>query len=87
MTPAVQTRRDEVRAFRLALLQNTEACKNKMPWCAGGKYGPPAPERDQPMPQRDAAVLEQAGPHERRAEPVEGNGGQEYPDRERPEPR
>jgi len=31
------------REFRLALLQNTETCKNKAPACNGGTYGPPSP--------------------------------------------
>ena len=34
-------RRD--REFRLALLQNTGTCKNKLRGCAGGEYGPPSP--------------------------------------------
>ncbi len=34
LTPEVQKRRAEIRVFQLALLQNTEACKNQMPWWA-----------------------------------------------------
>jgi hypothetical protein len=37
--------------FRLALLQATETCKNKLPTCAGGKYDPtPSPRRTEPPP-------------------------------------
>ena len=43
VTPAVQARRDALREYRLALLQATDACKNKLPQCAGGEYGPPSP--------------------------------------------
>ena len=43
VTPAVQARRDALREYRLALLQATDACKNELPQCAGGEYGPPSP--------------------------------------------
>src|SRR5437773_6179027 len=42
LTPEAQKRRDAIRAFQLALLQATDTCKNKLPGCAGGKYGPPS---------------------------------------------
>ena len=46
MTPEAQKRSTEDRAFRLALLQSTETCKNKSVACAGGKYDPtPSPRR------------------------------------------
>ena len=38
MTPEAQKRAAEDRAFRLALLQSTDTCKNKSVACAGGKY-------------------------------------------------
>ena len=50
VTPAVQERRDEIRGFRLALLQATPACKEQAPRCAGGTYGPPSPKRNERMP-------------------------------------
>ena len=50
VTPAAQERRAERREFELALLQATEVCKNKMPQCAGGTYGPPSPRRAEPGP-------------------------------------
>jgi hypothetical protein len=34
----------------LALLQPTEVCKNKMPACAAGKYGPVSPRRNETPP-------------------------------------
>jgi hypothetical protein len=43
LTPAMQERNRLDREFRLALLQNTETCKNKAPACNGGTYGPPSP--------------------------------------------
>jgi hypothetical protein len=42
-TPEAQKRRDATRAFQLELLQATDVCKNKMPGCTGGKYGPVSP--------------------------------------------
>jgi hypothetical protein len=39
------------REFRLALLQSTETCKNKLPACNGGNYDPtPSPRRLEPPP-------------------------------------
>ena len=39
------------REFRLALLQATDTCKNKLPTCAGGKYDPmPSPRRAEAPP-------------------------------------
>ena len=45
VTPEAKQRSDADRAFRLALLQATDTCKNHQPECAGGKYGPPSPKR------------------------------------------
>jgi hypothetical protein len=50
LTAEATQRRDAFRQFQLALLQPTEACKNKLPGCAGGKYGPPSPRRAEPPP-------------------------------------
>ena len=38
------------------------------------------------MPQGDPPVLQQAGPDERGAQPMEGEGGEQHPDGERPKP-
>src|SRR5437773_12109968 len=50
LTPEAQKRRDAIRAFQLALLQATDTCKNKLPGCAGGKYGAPSPRRAEAPP-------------------------------------
>src|SRR5258705_12758845 len=39
-----------MREYQLALLQATDLCKNKLPGCEGGKYGPPSPRRNEPAP-------------------------------------
>jgi hypothetical protein len=43
-TAEVSKREAALREFQLTLLQATEACKNKLPGCAGGTYGPPSPK-------------------------------------------
>lgn len=50
LTAEEQKRRNELREYSLALLQATEVCKNKLPACAGGKYGPPSPRRAETPP-------------------------------------
>src|SRR5262249_24828552 len=43
LTREAQGQRATLRAYQLALLQPTEACKNGQRGCAGGAYGPPSP--------------------------------------------
>jgi hypothetical protein len=50
LTPEAQKARDALRQFQLALLQPTAACKEKHPGCAGGKYGPVSPRRNETPP-------------------------------------
>src|SRR5262245_28279739 len=50
LTKEMQERNRLDREFRLALLQNTDTCKNKMNGCAGGKYGPPSPKFNEEPP-------------------------------------
>ena len=50
LTPEAEKKRDEIRAFQLALLQPTEVCKAGLPTCAGGKYGPVSPRRNDTPP-------------------------------------
>jgi hypothetical protein len=50
LTPEATKRRQAIREYELALLQATEVCKNKLPGCAGGKYGPVSPRRNEPPP-------------------------------------
>ena len=52
LTPEAQKRATEERAFRLALLQSTETCKNKSVGCAGGKYDPTPSPRFAELPPR-----------------------------------
>jgi len=51
-TPEAQTRAAEDRAFRLALLQATETCKQKLAGCAGGAYNPAPSPRLSDLPPR-----------------------------------
>jgi len=53
-------RRDALRAFQLALLQPTDACKNGEASCAGGKYGPASPLRFQMPPYYSTGNLSRA---------------------------
>jgi hypothetical protein len=50
LTPSQQEKNRRDREFRLALLQNTDTCKNKMNACSGGTYGPPSPKRNEVSP-------------------------------------
>jgi hypothetical protein len=50
VTDELKKRREAMRDYQLALLQATDVCKNNMPGCQGGKYGPPSPRRAEPPP-------------------------------------
>ncbi|MBM3776612.1 MAG: hypothetical protein FJW23_00030 [Acidimicrobiia bacterium] len=50
LTRDAQERQRIEREFRLALLQNTDTCKNKQLTCAGGQYGPPSRRRNEVPP-------------------------------------
>jgi hypothetical protein len=50
LTPEAKKKAETAREFQLALLQATETCKNKLPGCQGGKYGPPSPRRAETPP-------------------------------------
>jgi hypothetical protein len=55
LTPKAQLAAAADRAFQLALLQSTDACKNKEPACAGGKYDPaPSPRFTETPPRYHA---------------------------------
>jgi hypothetical protein len=46
------------REFRLALVQSTDTCKNKLPGCAGGKYDPTtSPRRAETAPRYNTARM------------------------------
>ena len=51
-TPAAQRAAAADREFYLALLQSTDACKNRDPVCAGGKYDPTISPRFSEQPPR-----------------------------------
>jgi hypothetical protein len=51
-TAEVQKLAAAERAFRVALLQSTETCKNKEPACNGGKYDPAHSPRFEELPPR-----------------------------------
>ena len=50
LTPRMQEQNRIDREFRMALLQNTDTCKNNSPACAGWQYGPPSPRRNEVAP-------------------------------------
>jgi hypothetical protein len=51
-TPEAQRAAAADREFRLALLQSTDACRNKAPACAGGRYDPTTSPRFAESPPR-----------------------------------
>jgi len=58
-TPQAQKAAAADREFRLALLQSTDACKNKEPSCAGGKYdSTPSPRFTERPPRYHAGNFE-----------------------------
>ncbi len=66
LTPDAETKRAEIRAFQLALLQATDVCKDGLPGCAGGKYGPPSPRRAGAPPYYLTVAVNRAnGPEDR----------------------
>ena len=50
LTPEAEARRDAIREYQLALIRATDVCRNNLPSCAGGEYGPPSPRRNEPPP-------------------------------------
>jgi hypothetical protein len=55
-----------MRGYQLALLQATQQCKNNERSCAGWKYGPPSPRRDERPPYYMTANINRAdGPEDR----------------------
>ena len=52
LTPAVQKIAVSERDFRLALLQSTDACKEQLPACSGGRYDPARSPRFADLPPR-----------------------------------
>src|SRR5690242_15329060 len=52
LTPEAQQRAAAEKAFRLALLQSTDTCKNESVACNGGKYDPTPSPRYSELPSR-----------------------------------
>jgi len=66
LTPEVRKRLDGTREYQLALLQNTQACKNNERSCAGWKYGQPSPRRAEVPPSYLTVNINRAdGPEDR----------------------
>ena len=70
LTPEAQKARDAFRQFQLALLQPTAACKDHHPGCAGGRYGPVSPRRNETPPSyigagTNAGINRADGPEDR----------------------
>jgi len=58
LTPEAQKRAAAERDYRLALLQSTDTCKNKLAGCAGGTYDPmPSPRRADAPPRYNTARM------------------------------
>jgi hypothetical protein len=58
LTPEAQKMAAADREFRLALIQSTDTCKNKLPGCAGGKYDPTtSPRRTELSPRYNTARM------------------------------
>jgi len=49
-TEEAMKRRAAIREFQLALLQATDVCRDNLPGCEGGTYGPPSPRRNEMPP-------------------------------------
>jgi hypothetical protein len=61
-----QQRRKAMRDYQLALLRATDTCKNNLPDCAGGQYGPASPRRAEAPPHYLTALVNRAdGPEDR----------------------
>ncbi|MEE2635917.1 MAG: hypothetical protein VYE68_01625 [Acidobacteriota bacterium] len=73
LTPEAQSRRDAIREYQLALLPPTDVCRDELPACAGGTYGPPSPRRAEPPPY-DPATGAAAGGSFNRSDGPEDRG-------------
>ena len=66
LTPEAAARVTAQREFRLALLQATQTCRERLPACAGWQYGPPSPLRAERSPHYNTARLNRNdGPEDR----------------------
>ena len=66
LTPEAQARRAAFREYQLALLQPTDVCRNDLPGCAGGEYGPTSPRRAESPPIYPTSAFNRSdGPEDR----------------------
>ena len=66
ITPEAQERQAVMRDFQVALLQNTVVCRDSLPGCRGGTYGPPSPRRAELPPYYSTSNVNRAdGPEDR----------------------
>ena len=66
VTPEAQERQGVMREYQLALLQNTVVCRDGLPGCRGGQYGPPSPRRAERPPFYSTSNVNRAdGPEDR----------------------
>ncbi len=66
LTPEAQARRAAFREYQLALLQPTDVCRNNLPGCAGGEYGPTSPRRAESPPIYPTSAFNRSdGPEDR----------------------
>ena len=67
LTPEVQEKQATMREYELALLQHTVVCRDNLPGCRGGTYGPPSPRREEVPPYYLTRNINRAnGPEDRR---------------------
>jgi len=50
LTPEAKKRQATLREYERALTQNTVVCRDKLPGCENGTYGPPSPRREETPP-------------------------------------
>ena len=66
LTPEAQETQAVMREYELALMQNTAACRDNLPGCRGGTYGPPSPRRAELPPYYSTRNVNRAnGPEDR----------------------
>ena len=66
ITPAAQELQAAMREYQQALIQHTVVCRDNLPGCLGGTYGPPSPRRAEPPPYYSTRNVNRAdGPEDR----------------------
>ena len=66
LTPEARARQAEIADYELALLQNTVVCRDNLPGCRGGTYGPPSSRREELPPYYSTRNINRAnGPEDR----------------------